>query len=383
VLGWSGVADVAIMQAQPLLISSGFPLVDSYLNITDQAFFTFDDSRELHRGDNIMTLSYDLGFMKKLAHKGAVQAQGIDRGSNFVVSIDQVRASFFLGRPLKSFVTQVFFDGNAMEGASGSGVWNRDGELVLAPLTYLWTGADGLFANSGTSGRVSGRVTHHILNPAFVADGNRGNYLVPSLGTVTFDTLDGPGFVAFDPAGFASNQMPNYGISAPFLADQVWFDFVNVFLNGDNVTTGCLGVTGSYTVTVPSMLDAPLDETIQVRFSSRRRRRFFLKKCQQGTPPATYPAIITSDLDTEVWIMEIEQNLNKNDWVRLGSDGGLTSPSAVIVGGRKKAGDVIRVKVRAFNVALPADGTVNWIGIYAVTLQKIDPVWDSIQVCQI
>ena len=91
VLGWSGVTDVAIMQTRPLTISSGFPLVDSVINITKQPFFTFDDSRELHRGDEIRTLSFDLGFMKKLSHRGGVQAQGFDRGSYFVVSVDQVR----------------------------------------------------------------------------------------------------------------------------------------------------------------------------------------------------------------------------------------------------------------------------------------------------
>jgi hypothetical protein len=335
VIGWSGVTDVAVLQARPLAVAGGFPLVASFINITNQPFFTFDDSRELHRGQTIETLSFDLGFLKKLAHRGAVQAQGLDRGASFVVSVDQV-----------------FFNGNAMEGASGSGVWNREGELVLAPLTYLWDW-DGVYSNSGTSSHVSRRVVGTILDAAFVPDGTDNKLLVPSLGAITFESNNGPNLIDFDTASFLAAQLPNYGIFSPWLADQNWFDFLN-----EVVEDTCLDPT--YNVTVPSMLGATLVETIY------------------GTPLDTYPAGITFDLDAYVWIIEMEKHLGRGDWVQMGDDAGSTSPSAVIIGGGKKAGDVVRVKVRALNVNSPTDPTVNWIGVYAVTLQKIDPVWDSI-----
>ena len=142
-----------------------------------------------------------------------------------------------------------------MEGASGSGVWNHEGELVLAPLTYLWEDAD-VFANSGTSSHVSRHIAATILDPAFVPDGLDNKLLVPSLGAITFETHNGPDFVNFDTLAFYAAQTPNYGIYSPWLADQNWFDFLNTV-----VEDSCLNT--SYVVAIPSMLDAPLDTTIQ------------------------------------------------------------------------------------------------------------------------
>jgi hypothetical protein len=62
----------------------------------------------------------------------------------------------------------------------------------------------------------------------------------------------------------------------------------------------------------------------------------------------------------------------------MGNDPGTTSPSAILLGENKRPGDVVRVKVRAINADAPTDDTANWIGIYRVTLQAIDPVWDGI-----
>jgi hypothetical protein len=150
VVGYSGVTDVAILQARTLTISSGFPLVDANITLTKQEFFKFGDSREISRGDDVMTLSFDEGFLKKMAHKGPVQMTGLDRGSDFIVSTDQL-----------------FFDGNAAAGSSGSGIWNKDGLLVMAPLTYGWfLDGDGITSNSGTSSHVSG--TQHIFFQNFL-----------------------------------------------------------------------------------------------------------------------------------------------------------------------------------------------------------------------
>lgn len=53
--------------------------------------------------------------------------------------------------------------------------------------------------------------------------------------------------------------------------------------------------------------------------------------------------------------------------------------AGVLVGQNKKAGDVIRVKMQGVDVYDPNTPTENFMGTYRVTLQNIDPVWDSIQ----
>jgi hypothetical protein len=50
--------------------------------------------------------------------------------------------------------------------------------------------------------------------------------------------------------------------------------------------------------------------------------------------------------------------------------------SGAIIGAGHWVGDVIRVRIRSFNVVAPTDPTKNWEGIYTVTLQAVDPFWD-------
>lgn len=356
VLGWSGVTDVMVLQTQILDVidpntlippedlkrtgGSGRQLPGGFepysIEITRQPHFSFADSTNAQRGDPVMTLAYDLAFMKKLGHKGEIQAVNTDRGTDFVVSVDQV-----------------FYDGNSQDGSSGAGVWDHNGQLVLAPISYGWYDGDNVFAVSGTSSRVSRHVVRRILSSNFAPSNNQTNkLLVASLGIVTFRANDGINLLEYNPAYFNSNQMPNHGVAFTFLASQIWFDFVNTYL-----TSACLD--SAYQVNKPALLGAPLDTIIE------------------GAPPLVFPSRPVNNMSCLPFITGIEATLDRNDWVEIGSDAGSSSISGVILGKDKQPGDDVRVRIRCIN---PVNSTVaarNWIAVYRVTLEQIDPLWDT------
>jgi len=114
-----------------------------------------------------------------------------------------------------------------------------------------------------------------------------------------------------------------------------------------------------YDITPPSLLNAPLDVVIG------------------GTPPDMFPDLPTGgDVDTVVALVAMESSFNSNKWVWMGSDAGLGTISGTILANGYWVGDVIRVRIRSFNVVALSDPTKNWEGIYSVTLQAVDPFWD-------
>jgi len=332
VLGWSGVTDIMVLQALPLTISRGGTIV-----INNQDYFKFGESHELQRTEVVKSLSFDGGFLKKLAHRGGVQAPGKDIGSDFVLSIEQV-----------------FYDGNSGPGSSGSGVFNRDGKLILAPLTFAWyNDNDMIFTVSGTSSDVSRQVVKRILNPAFPPNGPNNKYLVPTLGIAPLAAIgtsflwswDGPVYLPYT---------ENRGIWFAYLLTQDFYDY----LTNDVYSCGF----DPYQVQPPSMLDAPLNTVIS------------------GEPPTTFPAVPGGCMycSTMVVLEAVELTLNRNNWIPVGEDAGLGTVSGTIIGSGKWVGDVVRVYVRSFDPYLPADPTLNWEAIYLVTLKAVDPFWDTI-----
>jgi hypothetical protein len=336
VVGWSGLSDVMLLRTQPFTKTDG-----SVISLVNQPHFHFGESWELQRGEPIAGMSFDYGFLAKLGHEGGVQSVQHDMGSSFAVTIDQV-----------------FFDGNVEPGASGSGIYNDKHELVLAPLTYGWMASGDDFSNvfsvSGTSSRVSGPLVARMLNPDTPPNGPAHNkYLIPSLGIETLGLASALDlYLDFDIGNLAATQTK--GIQFYWLASQDFYDFL----------TTVVGDCGfpPYTVTPPSMLGAPLDVTIS------------------GTPidPFTdFPG--EGDGDNVVVLEAIELELDKGDWFYLGEQPGLETVSGMLARGHFWVGDQVRVRVRIWNIASPDDPTKNWIGIYRVTLQAVDPFWDTIE----
>jgi len=331
VLGWSGVTDVMVLQALPLTIARG-----GVITIVSQDCFRFGYSGKMNRGEEIQAMAFDEGFLKKLGHRGPVQAPGKDIGADFSTSIEQL-----------------FYDGNSGPGSSGGGAFNRNGNLVLSPLSWAWYDGDRIFASSGTSSDVSSQVVRRILDPNFPPNGPNNKYLVPTLGVVKLRPIgatflwnwDGPEYLPW---------IENKGIWFSFLYTQNFFEFLTDYIFSCGYPP--------YQVTAPSILDAPLDVTIA------------------GQPPVTFPAVPGDCLfcSTIVVLEAVERTLDRNDWVPVGEDAGLGTVSGVILGSGKWVGDVVRVRVRALDPYLPADPTVNWEAIYRVTLQAIDPYWDTI-----
>lgn len=286
VKGWSGVTDVMVLQLLPLTYSNGTATLT--VELKTQAFLKFDDSSLMLRGDPVATMSYDLGMSKKTYHDGKVQLVNLDRSTSFAVSAEQL-----------------FFFGDAQEGASGSGIWNRDGNLVMAPLSYGWyNGGGDVFMNSGTSTRVSAPIVRNILDPNYVFNGPGNNkVLTTSLGIITFEANDGINLYNFDPFTAIVNVIPNIGIFTPFLASQDWFDFLSFFV------FECLP---PYNVTQPSMLNATLDTTIY------------------GSPPALWSEVVAFDFNTYPFLLAIEPVLGSNVWVEVGDgDNGLSTISGL------------------------------------------------------
>jgi hypothetical protein len=341
----SGITDVAIIKPLPLTLSDG-----SVITITDQDAFGWDESTELSRGDMLQGLAYDVAFLKKLSHKGPVQAAGKDRGTSFAVSVEQV-----------------FVDQDIQPGASGMGMFTPGHRLMLAPMSYRWdysttseedSGATNTvrLTASGTSSRVSRPLTDRMLNPATPANGVGGRYLVPSLGIIPYEVVSGVNlFTNWGPTYVPFLQ--NRGIIFTFLASQTYYNYVT------NVTTTCL--FPAYSVTPPSMLGAPLDEVIS------------------GTPPDPFPdfpgGTHTSDGIMTI-LVAIEGHLDRSDWHYLGEDAGLTTVSGVLMGTGKWVGDTVRVRILSIHPSDPTNPASNWEAIYRVVLNAIDPFWDSLAV---
>jgi|WetSurMetagenome_2_1015567.scaffolds.fasta_scaffold00597_23 hypothetical protein len=335
VVGWAGLPDVMLMRVVPFTKEDG-----SVITLVSQPHFQFGPSWELQKGQIIAGLSFDFGFITKLGHFGAVQAIQKDRGSSFAVSIDQV-----------------FFDGNSEPGSSGSGIFNEDKQVVFAPLTYGWMAGDdtsNVFSVSGTSSRVTAPLVKRMLNPDTPPNGPAHNkYLLPALGINPMFVVSGLDlWLNFDIGNLAATQ--SKGIIFFWLATQEFYDFLTTDFNDCGFPP--------YTVTPPSLLNAPLDVTLG------------------GTPPdpfADFPACC--DPDTIVALEAMELTLDRGDWYEVGEDSGLETVSGVLARGHFWEGDVIRVRIRSWNIASPTDPTMNWEGIYRVTLQHVDPFWDTIQ----
>jgi hypothetical protein len=346
VIASSPITDVLIIKPLPLVRPDG-----SVIRVVDQPYFRWDESQELERGDIVQSMAFDLAFLKKLSHKGPVQAVSKDRGTSFAVSVDQV-----------------FVDTGLQPGASGSGFFNNDNELILAPLSYRWDNSpvQGPYVGyldratvsvSGTSSRVSKPLTDRMLNPATPPNGAAGVYHIPSLGIVPYEVVSAVNLWDNWNGGTYYPWLQNRGIIFVFLASQAYFEFVTTSV------TECL--LPPYTVTPPSLLNAPLDEALS------------------GTPPdpmIDFPGGGTFGMPGSYMIIleAIERHLDHHDWHYLGEDAGLDTVTGILIGSHKWVGDVVRVRIRAIDPAAPTDPTHNWEAIYRVTLQAIDPFWDSI-----
>lgn len=232
----------------------------SVIEVVDQDYFHWEESDELERGQEITGLSYDVAFLKKMAHKGAVQAVSKDRGTGFAVSVEQI-----------------FVDSQSQEGASGTGFFNADRKLVLAPLSYRWDFIrpgpppvdvpwdSNYISASGTSSRVSKPLTDYMLNPANAPNGANNHYLIPSLGIIPVQVVSAVNIYV----DWADTYLPyaqTRGIIFYFLATQAYYEYLIDL-------AGCVGMD-LYVANPPSMLGAPLDEILS------------------GTPPDPFPDLL-------------------------------------------------------------------------------------------
>ncbi len=344
VLGWTGLADVMVMRVLPftkvfgVLHSNTLPLSPcrskadgSIITIVSQPYFQFGHSWELQKGQPLNALSFDFGFLAKLGHRGAVQAIQKNMGSSVEVTIDQV-----------------FFDGNVEPGASGSGIFTDDNKVVMAPLTYGWLAGDStsnVFSASGTSSRVSAPFVSRVLNPDTPPNGPNNKYLIPALGINPLLVVSGLDLIwDFDIEELPFTQ--SKGIIFFWLATQEFYDFLTTSIGECDLPP--------YTVTPPSMLNAPLDTTIS------------------GNPPDPFVDFPGSNNEFNIVALEaIELTLDRGDWYYVGEDAGLETVSGMIARGHYQVGDQIRVRVRCWNSAFPDDPDFNWEGIWRVTLQVI------------
>jgi len=193
-----------------------------------------------------------------------------------------------------------------------------------------------------------------MLNPLTPPNGPAHNkYLVPGLGiSPMFSVSALELYLNFPIGNLAATQ--SKGIIFFWLASQEFYDFLTEGFN----------VCGfpPYTMTPPSLLGAPLDETLY------------------GTPINPFhdfPANMGPD--TVVALEAIELAPYQNDWFEVGEDAGLETVSGMLARGGYWEGDLLRVRIRSWDIATPADPTLNWEGVYNVTLQHVDPFWDTIQ----
>lgn len=327
VLGWSGITDVMVLQLQPLTKADG-----SIINVRNQRTLSFGSNRQLERGEPARSLSFDLAFLKKMGHSGAVLHPMADRGTSFAVSIEQV-----------------FVDLNSEDGSSGSAVINPDGQIIMAPLTYGWTDSAGnIYAVSGTSSDVSGPLVRSILRGDAPNGPANNKYLIPSLGIVPQFTMSGLNVRNFLGSEYAA-LFENKGFAFLWLPVQGYYEFIA------NTVYECNFVP--YNLTAPSLLDAPLDFAYY------------------GTAPDPFPDFPAIN-DAIVVLLALERT--PNQWVTIGEDAGAETISGIIAGAGKQPGDTIRVRIKSGDPFDLANPNSNWDAVYTVTLQPIDPFWDTV-----
>lgn len=325
VLGWSGIHDVMVLQLQPLVKADS-----SVIMLASQPFLSWGSNRKLQRAEPVRALTFDLAFLKKLGRSGPVLHPYADRGSGFAVSTEQV-----------------FADVNALEGASGSAMLDANMEIVMAPLTYGWISNNDVFAVSGTSADVSGPLVRAILAGALPNGPAHNKFLVPTLGIVPILV---PSAATLPPDYYGT--LENKGVVFFWLATQNYYEFL--------VTMYGCGFP-PYNLTPPSLLGAPLTHT------------------SYGNPPALFPEFPAFDDGTVVLLMAIERAHYTGQWVYVGEDGGLETVSGVLATSGYGVGDWVQVRVLSTNPYALDNPDAVWEGIYNVTLQPIDPFWDTIQ----
>ncbi len=334
-IGWSGLSDVTVMRTKTLTLERG-----GTVSLTTQPFLTWGNSRWLQRGsDELVSMSYSANAVPKLGHRGAVQHPSEECADDGF---------------LCTGVERVHFDTTVAPGASGSGVVDRNGNLVIAPLSFGHTFDGDGFSTSGTSQRVAQPLTERFITG--VPNGPGKQFLVPTLGANSFgavglhNILDN---LAGGPLNFAFTEIR--GQIFNLLTDQILYDVLKAL-------SPCLcgPMLPAHVVTPSSLLGAPLDVT------------------EDGTPPATIPEIPTPLGNQFRILVAIEINLDSGNFQDLGDLPGLETVSGLIIGSGKWVGDVIRVRIRRFDATNPANPLLNWQALYRVTLQAVDPYLDAL-----
>lgn len=173
IFAMSGMMDILLLQLQPInMTAPGVIGTNDFLKlfcifliffhffqggpieVVDQDYFSFGNSRGLTRGDTIVGLSYDEGFIKKLTHTETVQSVATQTAWYISLSAENV---FFSGSDISS-------------GASGSLFFDKNGNVVVAPLSYGWDSG-----SSGTSSYAGRRLIQRAYNPATPPNGPPGS----------------------------------------------------------------------------------------------------------------------------------------------------------------------------------------------------------------
>jgi hypothetical protein len=328
VLGWSGLLDVMLIQLYPKVKVDG-----AVITLVSQPYLHWGTNRQLERAEPVRALSFDQALLKKLGHAGAVMHPYADRGSGFAVSIEQVFAHL---------ATE--------EGASGSAVVNAAGQIVMAPLTYGWSNAAGnIYAASGTSSDVSGALVRAILAGTPPNGPAHRKYLVPTLGIVPQFVLSGINVQTYMGNEYIG-MFENKGIVFYWLAVPLYYEFLTQGLASCGFPP--------YNMTAPSIEGAPLVETFY------------------GQPPPFFEDFPAYDSNTYVALMAMQR---AGQWVYLGEDAGLETISGVLATGGYWPGDSVLVRIKSGNPFLTTTEEANWEASYNVTLQPVDPFWDTIQ----
>jgi len=216
IVAWSGITDVAIIKPLPLIRSDG-----SVINVVNQQYFEFaSDTPE--RGETVAAFGYDLAFYKKAYRQGQIKHPRLDIGTLVAASTEQI-----------------FVEAFANQGASGSGWYDQNEHLTIAPLSFTWsfynqyevpdsTNFFGGLGSSGTAFRITKPLVNRMLNPATPANGLNGEYLVPTLGIVALGPVDAVNlWLSYNPDLYPLTE--NKGVMFKFLASQEYF----------NTTAGC------------------------------------------------------------------------------------------------------------------------------------------------
>jgi hypothetical protein len=149
----SGMMDILLLQLQPINMTAP-GVIGGPIEVVDQDYFSFGNSRSMSRGATVIGLSYDEGFIKKLTHTETVQSVATQTAWYISLSAENV---FFTGADIQ-------------QGASGSLFFDKHGKVVVAPLTYGWDSG-----SSGTSSYAGRRLIQRAYNPATPPNGPPGS----------------------------------------------------------------------------------------------------------------------------------------------------------------------------------------------------------------